>query len=739
MKHLIVSILILLATSTGIMAQQDSSEAYLDLIRNANDPGERLEMAQKLLEYSAAHHDTTSMIEAYNFMAWSEYYLNNIDMALEYYTRQYNLATSTNNTKQALKSLYNLAGVISITEDYQESIRLYQQALTIAEKQQDTMLISRIYRDMGNNCANLMLYASAYENIRKAKLVDSLSHDSLSMANDYASLAMVHLNEASKNYDLTDKSSSVAPILSILENAQRDCEMVPLYLPSDADDFDRAQMMGTYYMCKAQIALYHSQKPDADSKKCIEEANDNNSQFLKCVSEIQDDEFIIRSWIIQSEIEYVRGNLRRALEITDTLKYMVRDTLWPNSMMDTYRNAAAYAAAMGNYKQAVQDFLSYDRFRAKYMNDNTIKQNAQFNADAESNKKISKLNEERDSQYAIRDEKISRQRTLLWLATFFILTVVAAIVIIFRTLRAKKHTLKMLHVQNEELNKQKAEILKQNGTINKQYQDLEKANSIIYQSIRYARHIQHAALPSKDTVQKLFPDAFIYYMPKDIVSGDFYYVAQSGNKNIFVVADCTGHGVPGGFLSMLGMSALQDIIRNTSGELDPGTALCMMRQYVKQALSNEEEAMQVTINGIEEQFSTADGMDMSIITFDSQTRILKFGGAYQNLYIAREGDLIRLKGDRMPVGRHINDKREFGTQTTELQKGDMLYMMTDGIASQMNCDKKKFMSRRITEFIEQNHHLPCELQKQNIAALMENWMQGAKQVDDITMVGIRIQ
>ncbi len=710
MKHLIINILLLLTTATATMAQQDSVAIYMDRIADCMDPEERLSLGKGLLGYASSKGDSTAMIEAYNSMAWSSYYLNEIAMAQEYYTRQYQLATSTKNAKQALKSLYNLAGVISVREDYQESIKLYQQALTLAEQQKDTMLISRIYRDMGNNCSNLMLYASACDNINKAKYVDSLAHDSTSIANDYASMAVVRLNEASKNYDLTDKTSNVDAILGILADADRDCDMVPVYLPAGADDFDKAQIMGIYYMCKAQTSLFRSQGSNGKRQEYLNEADSCNSLFLKCVSEIQDDEFIIRSWIIQSEIEYARGNLRKALEITDTLKYMTRDTLWANSMMDTYRNAAAYNAAMGNYRQALEDFLSYDRFRAKYMNDNTIRQNAQFNSDAENNKKISKLNEERDYEYAIRDNQISRQRIMLWLASILILTVITAIVIISRTLKAKKQTLA----------------------------ELEKANSIIYQSIRYARHIQHAALPSKETMQRIFPDSFLYYLPKDIVSGDFYYVSQAENLDILVVADCTGHGVPGGFLSMLGMSTLQDIIRISRDNIDPGTILCKMREYVKEALSNEEESMQVTINGIEEQFSTADGMDMAIAIFDKQNHQVRFAGAYQNLYIARNGQLIRLKGDRMPVGRHINDKDPFKTQTAEIWPGDMVYMMSDGIASQMNRDRKKFMSRRLAEFFSQNHHLPCAEQKEIIASTMEEWMEGTKQVDDITLAGIRI-
>jgi serine phosphatase RsbU (regulator of sigma subunit) len=294
-----------------------------------------------------------------------------------------------------------------------------------------------------------------------------------------------------------------------------------------------------------------------------------------------------------------------------------------------------------------------------------------------------------------------------------------------------------LQSKNEQLKIQQEEITTQRNTIEEQRQASERANLIMFQSIRYARHIQNAALPSEDHIRRIFPDHFVYYEPKDIVSGDFYYATQNAGLDIFVLGDCTGHGVPGGFLSMLGISAIKELLRNPEIDIMPGIILDMMREYVKQALSNDEEVAEAIARG-EESFSTADGMDMSIVAYDKYNHKLRFAGAYQNLYIARDGEIKRLRGDRMPVGRHINESSTFNTIIEDAKKGDMIYMSTDGIPSQIGFSGVKFMSKRLIEFFKSNYTLPCEVQKRNITNIINDWLFGAIQIDDLSLVGIRI-
>ncbi|MBO4772928.1 MAG: SpoIIE family protein phosphatase, partial [Bacteroidales bacterium] len=407
--------------------------------------------------------------------------------------------------------------------------------------------------------------------------------------------------------------------------------------------------------------------------------------------------------------------------------------MWEGNKMEIYRIASMVNAALNNYEQAYLDRVEYDNYRDKYLDDNTIKQNAEFNV----NVKIQELQTEKDSENLRNQVKIDQQRRLNIFTFAVIIIGGIALALILRAFFSKKTLAISLNEKNQQLNRQQEEIIAQRNTIEEQRQASERSNLIMYQSIRYARHIQTAALPSDDHIRRIFPDHFVYYEPKDIVSGDFYYATQNAGLDIFVLADCTGHGVPGGFLSMLGISTIKELLRNPEIDIMPGIILDMMREYVKQALANDEEVAEAIAKG-EESFSTADGMDMSIVAYDKYNHQLRFAGAYQNLYIARDGEITRLKGDRMPVGRHINESASFETQIFETQKGDMVYMSSDGIPSQIGFSGVKFMSKRLIDFFKSNYSLPCETQKRNITNIMNDWLFGAIQIDDLSLVGIRI-
>jgi serine phosphatase RsbU (regulator of sigma subunit) len=199
---------------------------------------------------------------------------------------------------------------------------------------------------------------------------------------------------------------------------------------------------------------------------------------------------------------------------------------------------------------------------------------------------------------------------------------------------------------------------------------------------------------------------------------------------IIVEADCTGHGVPGSLLSMMGMSALKDILNemDMSGEEPtPDKILTRMRIMVKTMLMRySEDGMAIN-----------DGMDMSIGIIDPKTNIMKFGSAYQMAILIRNGESIKLKGDRMPIGNYIREK-DFTSQEIQLQKGDALFFMSDGIKDQTNPDMEKFKLPRLDDFLLENIHLPMAQIGEKLLKTIEEWRNGSMQLDDMTMVGVRI-
>jgi len=271
---------------------------------------------------------------------------------------------------------------------------------------------------------------------------------------------------------------------------------------------------------------------------------------------------------------------------------------------------------------------------------------------------------------------------------------------------------------------------KLNQELDIQKNALATTNANLTESIVYAQRIQQSTVNTEEQVAEIFPDSMIYYQPKDIVSGDWYRVEMRRGLKIVVEADCTGHGVPGSLLSMMGISALKDILNDmdiNNEPIDPGEVLNRMRVTVKNMLREQSN----------DGMSVNDGMDMSVGVYDPNTKILKFAAAYQMAILIRNGESIKLKGDRMPIGNHPREKK-FTSQEIQLCSGDSLFFMSDGIKDQTNPQMQKFKGPRLDDFLLSNITLPMPEIGQRLRTTMETWQGTARQVDDMTMVGFRI-
>ncbi|MBS4013789.1 MAG: SpoIIE family protein phosphatase [Bacteroidetes bacterium] len=269
-----------------------------------------------------------------------------------------------------------------------------------------------------------------------------------------------------------------------------------------------------------------------------------------------------------------------------------------------------------------------------------------------------------------------------------------------------------------------AEIVEKNKRI-------EHQNKAITDSIRYAKRIQTAVLPNKQT-SDLF-EYFIYFAPKDIVSGDFYWVNhfEKQNRIIAVAADCTGHGVPGAFMSMLGTSFLNEIV----GKLDVNhsdSILNLLRDYVIKTLSQ----------GVKEgeKDERKDGMDVALVSIDLKTMKLEFSGANNPLILIRDNELIEYKPDKMPIGAYVRQDVPFVRTEVVLQKNDIFYIFSDGYMDQFGGSngQSKYMKKRFKEFLFSIHHKPICEQKSILAEEMQNWMNGEEQIDDQLVIGMKV-
>ncbi len=271
------------------------------------------------------------------------------------------------------------------------------------------------------------------------------------------------------------------------------------------------------------------------------------------------------------------------------------------------------------------------------------------------------------------------------------------------------------------------EIEKQKDQIQEQHNKIAQQKKEITDSIHYARHIQSAILPNDDTIAPLLKDYFILYKPRDIVSGDFYWIQEKDDKAIVIAADCTGHGVPGAFMSMLGVSTLNEIATRQE-TLKAGEILDQLRNHIISTLSHtrkDEEAR--------------DGMDVAMCIIDFKNRKVQYAGAYNPLIIVHQGEAEMVKADKMPVGLHSGEMTPFSTTTIDVASGDCLYLFSDGYADQFGGPEgKKFKSGAFRDLLVEMSTQPMPEQKQILDERIREWMGDHEQVDDIMVIGIRI-
>lgn len=263
-------------------------------------------------------------------------------------------------------------------------------------------------------------------------------------------------------------------------------------------------------------------------------------------------------------------------------------------------------------------------------------------------------------------------------------------------------------------------------------QEYESAAKDLQASIHYAERIQRAVIPQDAEFKALFPDCFIYFAPRDIVSGDFYTCASSDHYKIAIVADCTGHGVPGGLLSMLGMSALKDLLskQKISSDFLPGEILDSLRKFILTSLAEADESDDTTVS---------DGMDFTLCVFNNEMTQIRYACANHTIYVARDGEITKLKGDRMPIGRHPRQDTPFESFTFDLQKGDIVYLCSDGIQDQFGSPANiKFTTKRLALMLQDHCNEDTQTQYDNLSKIVNDWKVGREQFDDQTLIGIRI-
>jgi serine phosphatase RsbU (regulator of sigma subunit) len=331
---------------------------------------------------------------------------------------------------------------------------------------------------------------------------------------------------------------------------------------------------------------------------------------------------------------------------------------------------------------------------------------------------------DQESKIKIQLATLEKQKIILWFILFVLILVSILGYYIYRSYKIKKEANVRLEEKNRTISAQKDEIEKQRDVAAAQRDQIAYQKKHITDSIMYARRIQTALIPSLE----LFSDKlehFVLYKPLAIVSGDFYWVSTKGNLQIIIAADCTGHGVPGAFMSMLGITMLNELVN--------GKNIIMPDQIIE----NLRNGIIKSLKQVVDEDTVKDGMDIAVCVVDFKENLLWFAGANNPLYLIRGGELIHYRADKMPVAIHYK-MQPFTLHKIDLLKGDAFYIFSDGYADQFGGPKeKKYMSMQLKETLVAIASQPMLQQGEKLNEIFEQWRGDNPQVDDVTLIGVR--
>ena len=356
---------------------------------------------------------------------------------------------------------------------------------------------------------------------------------------------------------------------------------------------------------------------------------------------------------------------------------------------------------------------------------------------------IDLLNTEKQLQEAI----IRNQQLIRNVFIFIILGVLFLAGMIYYSLKQKKQANALLSNQNKEIARKNEVIEEKNRDLQDAFGKIDKQNRDITSSLNYAQRIQQALMPTEENLRRVFPDSFILLRPRDIVSGDFYWFTGFASarihkeKNIesflklhniaadeigflLTAVDCTGHGVPGAFMSMIGFNLLENITR--SGKILPNEMLNHLHQYIRYLLKQQNSDNQ-------------DGMDMALCNIKDDGRKVLFSGAKNPMIYIANGKLTHLKGDSVPIGGiQLEERREFTLHTINIEQPTAIYIYTDGFPDQFGgAEGKKFSTQRLKNLLLEIHEKPMNEQKAILNRTMDEWMGKRRQIDDMLIIGFR--
>ncbi len=692
----------------------EQAEALLNLSEINNslyEQDEALQLCYKALDLVSPTGDPKSLINVYFALGRQYYDMANYQKSIEYYLKGIEIQESVNDFESLIASHHMLGRTHRTIGNYQLALEQYQKSLKYSEQLNDKRSIAANSTEIGlvyislsrsllsvkENEVNYIRALNFHEaalaiyqdNNDNRKIAESLNN----IANTYSNLAV---NEFVARFgEYWEDSLILLPPDTIREAFHKTFEYYRQALKIFEEE-ERVQEIMNVNINLGTHLIYTRNWSEVTQhfNKALRIARETNSQPDIALVLLYYGEYYSRI----KDYENAEQTLTQSLKIFTSLGTM-------DMMRHAHQRLARIYEEIGNLPKAIKHIKAFNKIKDELFSEQSQKIITEMQTKYETEKKeqeIKLLNNERELQHSV----IQRQRLTIAISIGGIIVILAFAMLLINMVRQKQRANKILEEKNELISHQKQEIT---------------------DSIRYASRIQTAVLPSPTILSEALKEHFVLFLPRDIVSGDFYWFTRLGNKMVLVAADCTGHGVPGAFMSMLGVSFLYEIV-NKEGIMQPAEILNRLREFVKLTLSQTGKK--------DEQ---KDGMDISLSMLDLENMKLEWAGAYNPLVLIRNEEVIEYKADKMPVAIHITDHKPFTNHEIDLKEGDVFYMFSDGFPDQFGGeDGRKFMSKRFKQLLLDIHHKPMEEQKEILHQEHLSWRGSIEQIDDIVVFGVRV-
>jgi len=653
-------------------------------LQSTIDPDWAIETYSKIFSIDQQNLTSSEQIDSYYRIIFAlginYYFQGSYSQSLETFTALYEKSMFHNDTLWISKSL-NALGIAAYTGgDYNKALEYYMESLKLRELLGDKEQIASAMVNIGNVHKDIRSYDTAKEYYNKALEIFSILDDKKNMAICYNNIGIIH--EHSQNLDEAEAYYTEA--MKIREQLKDSMALITSYINLGSllkKNKNHIRASASY-----RKALSLAQRK-GDKKHVALISNNIGDVFYE-----------------QKQYEEALPYFFRSLDIAKEIGLKEIVSL-------NYRSLSNAYDSLGNKSEALRYFRLFFEVREELINEGNQKAIAEMQTKYDTEKKeqqIVLMNKDME----LRDAVIKRDRYVKISMGVGIGFVLIFLVFVYIQLQEKKK-------KNVLLAKQKQEIECQRDLLSKQKQE-------ITDSIRYAHRIQRAILPPEHLPEEIMPEHFVLFKPRDIVSGDFYWIASQNNKTYIVAADCTGHGVPGAFMSMLGVAFLNEIVlyhKNTESDV----ILNELRKLVKTTLAQSKNTE-----------GTKDGMDISFCIINWIQNTIQYSGAYNPLYYFRNGEFNEIKADKMPIGAYMKDHMPFTKHEFSFEAGDTFYIFSDGFVDQFGGDDgRKFMTKNFKRLLESIQSKPMAEQMEVLDNTLLEWRGEHEQIDDICVIGFR--